>query len=216
MKIVELCFLAVFCCAYLSCQKTPPQLQSGDLIFQNLDGCNLCDRIESVTKAQFNVRGINLSHVAILSVEGDGVFVYEAWDKVRKRTLQEFLAKDEYQVVSQVVKRPTRLSPQTWRRIKDQLDERLGLPYDDAFLVDNNAYYCSELVVDAFNEGFGEKYFSYLPMYYGRQDSEDYVAWHEYFKGKNLSMPVGPPGASPLGLFLSEKLVETKVALPKN
>ena len=75
----------------------------------------------------------------------------------------------------------------------------LGKPYDRLFEVDNDAYYCSELIYAIFlqaNEG--ETIFELQPMTYKDPETGDtFPAWREYFAELNVPIPEGKPGINP-------------------
>ena len=184
-----------------------PSLQTGDLIFLDLDCGELCDAIEAVTKQQFRVRGPLLSHVGILSRERGRWFVYEAWEMVQQTPLEQVLIRVSSDPARWSVARLKGIDRKRQQRIIAAAIRRLGNPYDADFLTDNGKYYCSEFVAEVFNEANeGQPVFAYRPMYYGGRFSRWRKVWRRYFKERGQAVPVGKPGISPLGIYLSDRL----------
>ncbi len=77
----------------------------------------------------------------------------------------------------------------------------VGLPYDDAFLPDNDAYYCSELIQVAFDTLFPPK-----PMNWRDKDGNLPSYWTEHFKKLGMAIPEGVPGTNPTDLSRSPLL----------
>lgn len=77
----------------------------------------------------------------------------------------------------------------------------VGKPYDDAFLPDNDAYYCSELIEVAFGGLFEPK-----PMNWRDADGNLPAYWVEHFKKLNMPVPEGIPGTNPTDLSRSPLL----------
>ncbi|HTO36418.1 MAG TPA: YiiX/YebB-like N1pC/P60 family cysteine hydrolase, partial [Flavobacterium sp.] len=64
------------------------KLQTGDIIFQKMNCGELCDAIHAVTKGY---KDNDFSHLGLVLVENDSVFVIEAGgNAVRKVTLEQF------------------------------------------------------------------------------------------------------------------------------
>ena len=181
-----------------------PKFEDGDLIFLDLDCGALCDAIEDVTLRQFQVDGPRLSHVGILHREKGKWMVLEAWDGVQNTALDTVLAR--------AGNRPwywgrVNLMPDARRKAVAIAKSHLGRPYDPEFLITNEGDYCSELVADSFNDAaLPRTAFFYRPMTFGNlKDPRDTAAqtWRNYFTKRQQKIPVGEPGISPLGIFLS-------------
>ena len=125
-------------------------LKNGDLLFQDLDSSPLCHAIEQVTTG-FN--NMNFSHVGILTIINDKKYVLEAFvNGVDTIELNTFLNRsvDLNQKPKVVV---GRLKNQYTDLITKALIagmHLIGKEYDEAFKIDNNKFYCSELVYDIF------------------------------------------------------------------
>ncbi len=184
-------------------------LQPGDLLFQDSDLGPLCDAIEKVTTG---FQGANFSHVGIVAKDDSGKFtVIEAVSNgVVVTPLRAFLgrsfdARHQPKVVVGRVKKPYRhLIP---RALKEGLALK-GKPYDKVFAIDNEAYYCSELIYEIFLRANANKpVFKLQPMTYKDPDTgEMLTAWEDYFSKLGVSIPEGQPGINPGGISCSRFL----------
>ncbi|MHC4693055.1 MAG: YiiX/YebB-like N1pC/P60 family cysteine hydrolase [Planctomycetota bacterium] len=175
-------------------------LQPGDLLFQDIDCGPLCDAIERVT---IGFQGANFSHVGIAARDDRGNFiVIEAISNgVVITPLKTFLARSsdarhQPKVVVGRVKEPYR------HLIPSALKEGLALkgkPYDKVFVIDNEAYYCSELIYEIFLRANTNKpLFKLQPMTYKDPDTgEILTVWQDYFSKLGVSIPEGKPGINP-------------------
>lgn len=200
---------------FIGCQQTVSEqdhafaLQPGDLLFQDLDNGPLCDAIERVTTGY---QGMNFSHVGIVAKDDSGNFVViEAVSSgVKVTPLRTFLdrsfdAKHRPKVVVGRLKMPYR------HLICSALKEALSLKgeaYDKVFAIDNEAYYCSELIYEIFLRANGNKpVFVLQPMTFKDPDTgETLSAWKEYFSKLGVSIPEGKPGINPGGISRSSVL----------
>ena len=184
-------------------------LQPGDLLFQDLDCRSLCDAIEKVT---IGFRGANFSHVGVVTKDNSGNFVViEAVSSgVGVTPLHTFLdrsfdARHHPKVVVGRLKESYR------RLIPSALKEALALtgkPYDKVFAIDNEAYYCSELIYEIFlRANDNSPVFALQPMTFKNPDTgETLAAWEEYFSGLGVSIPEGQLGINPGGISRSPVL----------
>jgi len=201
-------------------------LLTGDLVFLDL-ACEQCRAIAAVTRKQFGVSGPNLSHVGIVERRDGAVFVLESWPRrttasvaslgrsaataeqaggVQRTPLAVFLARVEggaempggYYALRFRGAR-ARLAARAAERVR----HLLGKPYDATFLLGNGAYYCSELLFEAFAAASENKrVFEPRPMRFGAPGSPEHAVWRAYYKKLGQPMPTGRPGVSPLGLYL--------------
>ena len=179
-----------------------PEIKEGDFIFQNLNCGPMCEAINEVT---FGYEGQNFNHIGlVLQQEGALVVIEANWPKVRLVSLENFL---EYTPNPQYL---GRLKEPFQHLIPEAISfslKQLGKPYDRAFLYDNDAYYCSELIYDAFKAAHGAPVFQLYPMTYKSPDSDDFFPiWIEYYNQLGVAIPEGLPGCNPAGMSLSDKL----------
>ena len=77
----------------------------------------------------------------------------------------------------------------------------VGKPYDNAFLPDNDAYYCSELIQVAFSDIFPTK-----PMNWRDDEGNLPEYWIKHFEELGLPVPEGVPGTNPTDMSRSPLL----------
>lgn len=183
--------------------------QIGDLLFQDLDCGDFCDAVEAVTKG---AKGYDFSHMALVDHDPKrGWIVYEARSKgVVKSSYDEFLqrsldAKGHPKIlVARLKSKWQPLIPQAIMWIK----KRLGKLYDEVFDLQNDRYYCSEMIHLAFqaaNQNAG--LFKVEPMSFADPKTQQiFPVWQQYFAELGVPVPEGSPGLNPGGMSRSPKL----------
>ena len=185
-------------------------LQPGDLLFQDNDSGPLGDAIEKVTTG---FQGANFSHVGIVARDdGGNLVVIEAVSSgVEVTPLQTFLNRSvEASGRPKVV--AGRLKKSYQHLIPDVLEGAFALegkPYDKLFIIDNDAYYCSELIYEIFlRANNNSPVFTLQPMTFKDPDTGATLpAWEEHFSGLSVSVPEGQPGINPGGISCSPVLI---------
>ncbi len=184
---------------------------AGDLLFQDLECVSACPAIETV---KLGYRGANVSHVGMYLVVGGLPYIIEAFPpEVRLTPFSVFMRRS---VDGQ--KRPRvfvgRLRSQHQDLIPAAREEAFrlrGLPYDAVYLTGEEAYYCSELIVDCFKVASGDvDFFPEEPMSFRDPKTGkilDY--WIQYYAFFGRPVPEGEPGSHPATLSLSDKLAIT-------
>lgn len=198
MKKILICLLGLWCSPSLFAQPHSFTFKSGDLLFQDLDCGALCDAIEAVTPA---VNGKHFSHIGLVYVKQDSVFVIEAIGKdVHLTPVQQFLNRNLKKgqpaiVVGRLKPTYTSLNEKAIRFALSQI----GTPYDDTFLYNNGKYYCSELLYDAYQWAYHQKpFFRLQPMTFKDPATGHYFpAWQSYYEKLNMTVPEGKPGCNP-------------------
>ena len=215
MKYFFIIFLS-----FLSCCKTEENnflLKKGDILFQDLDSSPLCDAIELVTKGYDNR---NFSHIGIVVSTGnlskvkDTNYNYNNYvrileaipNKVVTTRLDSFLNRsfDKNNNPKVIV---GRLKPKYSHSIDDAiffLKSKLGDDYDDLFLLNNDSYYCSELIYEAFKK---DEIFDVFPMTFLHPKENDTLKiWKEYYKKLESEIPQNKLGTNPGKMSLSSKI----------
>ena len=159
-------WLVVFLLVQISCVNRSAQeefqLQKGDFLFQDLDSSPLCDAIELVTPGY---KGANLSHIGMVVELGDPycinpdynyndhVKILEALpNKVRITSIDSFLNRsfDDDNNPKVIVGRLKTQHSHTIHNAISFSRKKIGMNYDNLFILNNDQYYCSELIYDAF------------------------------------------------------------------
>lgn len=186
-------------------------LQTGDLVFVRLDCGDTCEAIEKVTQEQFSYTEKSFSHLGLIELVQDQVYVIDAWPAggVRKLPLQEFL--DSTGAIRQSavwgrVRSPYRNQS---KKAVEAAKSFLGTEYDPLFELGTQQLYCSELVLFAWDDVF-----RISPMSFGAKGSREREIWEDYFQKREASLPEGRPGISPLGIYLQAKEASIIESLP--
>lgn len=176
------------------------ELQEGDLLFTDEDCGPFCDAIEKVTHG---IDGAKFSHVGmIIKNRRNQLVVMEAITKgVLETPIDSFLlrSQDEQKQPKVLVGRLKSdflsLIPAATQYVK----ERIGKSYDTVFDINNDQYYCSELLYYAFkNANKGTPIFQLRPMTFKDPDTEQtFPIWQEYFDKLNYPIPEDQPGLNP-------------------
>jgi hypothetical protein len=147
-------------------------LRGGDLLFQDLDCGPLCDAIEAVTEGAEAIG----SEVTIISL---------ADFKLRSNKIWAARLKPKFQ----------HLIPRAAKFAQAQI----GKPYDEVFLLNNDRYYCSELIYESFKvANFGKAVFELSPMTFKEPNTGQFFpAWVDYYKPLKCPIPEGKPGLNP-------------------
>jgi len=171
---------------------------SGDFLFQDLDHSDLSDAIENAT-ADSN-GDLKISHMGIVIIENGKTFVIEAFDSVQKTPLTTFLNRSNFANGTPKVI-VGRLNKEFRKNIVSALvraSNLLGKPYDKEFRLNNDKYYCSELVYDTFLTDSNAPIFSVKPMSFTNKNTGEIdQTWIDYFKTQNSIVPQGELGNNP-------------------
>ena len=174
-------------------------LQEGDLLFQDLNCGELCDAIEAVTDG---LNGKDFSHCAMVVKINDTLQVVEAiGDKVQVTSLRNFFARsgDTASIQNITVGRVLEKYHPLVAKAALKAKAHIGEPYDDIFLMNNNSWYCSELLYESFKEANDSKdFFELNPMTFKDPKTNAFFpAWVDYYKQLKQDIPEGKPGINP-------------------
>lgn len=183
------------------CSQTIP-LKTGDILFQSMNCGPLCEAINEVTEGY---QGKDFSHLGLVYIKNDSVFVIEASGKAVKITpLETFKSYTTEEMVVGRLKRGYQ------KYIPDAIAfalQQIGVPYDDEYLYNNGKYYCSELLYDAFLYAYKKPLFELYPMTFKSPTSHTYFeVWVAYYANLKMEVPEGQPGCNPGGISTSNKL----------
>jgi len=180
------------------------ELQEGDLLFQDLDSSPLCDAIEMVTPGY---KDANFSHIGLVVLDNDTLKVLEAIPpKVVLTEMKSFFNRSyDKEGRSKII--VGRLKDEFQHTIKDAIiyaKRKIEMKYDEVFLMNNNSYYCSELIFEAFEK---DSIFKLKPMTFLHPETNDTLTvWKNYYSELGIKIPQNEPGINPGIMSLSEKI----------
>ena len=189
---------------YTSCaeKKAGEGLREGDLIFQELDCGPMCTAIETVTEG---VNGRDFSHCAMVIEEHDSLKVIEAIGAgVQITSMSDFLQRSNKVLAARLKTSDKGVISRAVKYSKTLL----GKPYDYVFLLNNDQYYCSELLYESFKvANHGKPVFELEPMTFVDPKTKTYYpVWVDYYHALHIRIPEGKPGLNPGSISRSEKL----------
>lgn len=178
------------------------KLKTGDILFQSMNCGPLCEAINEVTEGY---QGKDFSHLGMVYIKNDSVFVIEAAGKAVKITSYETFKTytTEEMFVGRLKRKYRKYIPEA---ISFSL-QQVGVPYDDEYLYNNGKYYCSELIYDAFLHAYKKPLFDLYPMTFKSPKSNEYFeVWADYYENLKMEIPEGQLGCNPGGISTSDKL----------
>ncbi|MFT6147921.1 MAG: hypothetical protein ACJAUH_000600 [Saprospiraceae bacterium] len=202
LKYLKILLLSLISCvSIISCtQEQAFQLQEGDLLFQDSDCGEFCDAIEAVTEG---VDNYDFSHVGLLMKDKNGdLKVMEAITVgVVLTPLDNFLNRsfDKENNPKVVV---GRLKPefQTFIPIAIEfIHSKMDATYDFVFNIENDSFYCSELIHLAFQDANNNQPIFETPKMTFKAPNTDstFAIWQTYFNDLNQPVPEGKIGLNP-------------------
>ena len=185
------------------------QLQEGDLLFQDLDSSPLCDAIELVTPGYNRA---NLSHIGLIITDNGEFRVLEAIPpKVKLTKIDDFLNRSNDKngnpkvIVGRLKDEYTHAIPKAVKFARKQI----SADYDDVFIINNNKYYCSELIYESFLK---DSIFKLHPMTFMHpENGKTLEAWKDYYLKIGAEIPENQPGINPGTMSLSRKIKITHI-----
>ena len=171
-------------------------LQSGDLIFLNNNRSDMEKAISASTG--------EYTHVALVERDSTGdVWVIEASPKygVQRISYEQFERNHLLGFFGGNMDIYRLSVPFDTAAVIARAKKLVGKPYDNAFLPDNDAYYCSELIQVAFGGIFPSQ-----PMNWRDKDGNLPEYWIKHFNKLVMSVPEGLPGTNPTDLSHSQLL----------
>ncbi len=189
MRKTFLFSLLVVLCLPFYAQKTISNtrlLRDGDLLFVVAGESNA---ITEVTNYSNNP---SVDHVGIFHRHGGQAMVLEAtYEGVKETAMEQFLQDAPHVLVG---------------RIKGSFDapgsltkahEYLGKPYDFIYFPGDDAIYCSELVMLAYQDKKGAPILAPIPMSFHDASGRITPYWEDFYSRRNLDVPEGQPGSNP-------------------
>lgn len=185
------------------------ELKDGDLLFSvGSEGSSFTEAIKNSTS---EISEIPYSHVGIVTIENNGIFVIEAVpDGGVVRTKLEDCFEDAASLENITFITVGRLKEDFNYTIPDAIKRasmQIGKEYDFLYDENNNSFYCSELVRFAFIDSSDNPIFEPLSMSFKNIESgltEPF--WIEHFEKLNATIPEGEPGTNPVDMIKSDKI----------
>lgn len=179
------------------CGKEKFEFCNGDLLFEAGRSGDMTNAIIDATGGEAETQ---FSHVAIVECRGDRQFVIEATSDggVQRIPLDEFLENSEHDPKGNPMIAVYRLRDNSCGQAAvERAKVCIGQPYDYAFMPDNGAMYCSELVYESYLDSGGNHIFTSRPMTFKGADGEYDSFWTELFESLDMEIPEGVPGTNP-------------------
>lgn len=193
---------------FAGCGREEFVFHDGDLLFEVGQSSAMTDAIVDATGSGEDIK---FSHVAIVERCEKSLFVIEATSDggVRRISLDDFLKESGHDsqgnpTVAVYRLHDNSIGSEAVKRAKTYL----GLPYDYAFMPDNDAMYCSELVYESYLDKDGKHIFTSRPMTFNGFDGEFDAFWIELFSSLDMKIPEGVSGTNPQDMSKEEVLKE--------
>lgn len=202
-KFCLLLFLWILCSCVSQREIAFSSLQIGDLIFVEARQENLSGAINRVTQTSEHE---NFDHIGILEILDEGMFVLHASPKLGsvRQPFQEFyqsnLKNQQNMVVYRLRKEFGNAVPSAIGKAKTML----GKPYNSTYVLNEEQYYCSDLIERAFRS---HGIFEHIPMNFKNPKTgeiDDF--WKSFYKNFGIAVPQDEPGTNPNQLAASAKL----------
>ncbi len=210
-------FLVIVFSGFHNSAATKAELKRGDLLFQSATHSGLSKAIDEVTQTDNNK---HFAHVGIVEVVNEEIFVIHAdgMKGVCMEPLDSFLIDpdgEEYYVEAYRLKEEfEEIIPVAMKRAKS----KIGEPYNFSYILEDEGYYCSELVWWAFKP---DSIFKLSPMtFINPKTGKFHSNWIEHYETIKVEIPEGQPGCNPNGMAASDRLeflgvVSLKVEAPQ-
>ena len=151
--------------------------------------------------------GANFSHIGLIVSDNDTLKVLESIPpKVILTKLDDFLnrSSDQNGEPKVIVGRLNDEYKNTIPKAIQFAKKQIGVDYDEVFILDNDKYYCSELIYEAFSK---DSIFQLQPMTFLQPETKDTLeTWKEYYSDLGVEIPQNKLGINPGIMSLSEKI----------
>lgn len=168
----------------MACEKqNRNEIIDGDLLFCISESGN------PITDVTAGVDGLNIEHVGIY-IDNK---VIEATPRrgVCLTPIDSFARKYEGRIIV------GRVSSADISTSVENALSYIGLPYDDVFMPDASAIYCSELIQKSYVKADNTPVFDPIPMTFHDENGNIPQFWINFYKFKRMDIPEGYPGSNP-------------------
>lgn len=200
--LLILIFSAISCASNLK-----SDLQNGDLLFVTAKNSGLSAAINNVTQKKESEK---FDHIGILEIKNGQYSVLHASPEngSNRQNLKSFIKDQKKDQQNIVVYRLKANYQETIPNALSMADSMLGKPYNFNYILDENAYYCSDFIERAFRDN---QIFKLEPMTFtDPKTGKTNEFWQDFYSKKNLKIPEGELGCNPNGLAASDKLTRIK------
>ncbi|WP_373891846.1 YiiX/YebB-like N1pC/P60 family cysteine hydrolase [Weissella confusa] len=172
------------------------ELQTGDLLFVGSTTEQFSQMIAQST--QPDTETFNYTHVGIVEIAADGVFVLHASPELGsvRQPLNDFIDQQTGSIDVYRLKASPDLMP-----VIAKANTLLGQPYNWSFIASEPGFYCSEFIETAFSAI--KNPFKKIAMTFGPDDSI-LPEWQTYYAKLGLPVPNGEPGTNPNALISNQ------------
>ena len=219
MKRIALLSAGCLLALATACAPEAETLKTGDLVFVGIPADYTLDpdsMDSAIADATGDAAGLNLIHTAILDLTDGEPWIIDATIRrgVDRHPLDTFLRDFTLRDGSLPVFEIKRLRDDARAEASvANARQYLGLPYDSAFLPDNDAFYCTELVYCSYLDPDGNPLFRSEPMNFKNADGEFPLYWKQLFDRLGQDIPQGVPGTNPQGMAAETILRSVDVPL---
>ena len=219
MKRIALLSAGCLLALATACAPEAETLKTGDLVFVGIPADYTLDpdsMDSAIADATGDAAGLNLIHTAILDLTDGEPWIIDATIRrgVDRHPLDTFLRDFTLRDGSLPVFEIKRLRDDARaEEVVANARQYLGLPYDSAFLPDNDAFYCTELVYCSYLDPDGNPLFRSEPMNFKNAEGEFPLYWKQLFDRLGQDIPQGVPGTNPQGMAAETILRSVDVPL---
>ncbi|MBI1182738.1 hypothetical protein GC194_00595 [bacterium] len=202
--------IAVF--LFTACAQPKEQLKAGDLLFVSYATGKLTKAIDDVTHTQ---KDRSYAHVAIVLNLNHELQVLEATTEngVGAISIRDFLQKHAEAGNTVDLFRLQKLDAAMLNEAAEVAKDQLGKPYNFAYLWQDSAVYCSQLVYYCFQDA---GVFGLDPMTFKDTETGELLPfWIDYYQKLKIPVPEGKPGCNPNGLAADEDVKFIKTISPE-
>jgi len=201
-RIIKLIVVIIFSMGMSCSNKQSHNFQSGDILFRGSLDSSLSQAIDAVTQTQ---QQHHYTHMGLVEVVNDTIWVIHAAPVkgVCRELLNDFsMPEGDSMLVGHY--RIKNLDETTRINALKHAKSALGQPYNNTYILEDEGYYCSEFIHDAF---VCDSVFKLNPMTFIDPESGDFHdGWIKHYAKLGIDIPEGQPGCNPNGIAANSRL----------